>query len=357
MPLLPLLIIFTLTLTLSGCENNSAEQMLERYNHRLASSLELPSTLDLAQPLPLPPFPKRRDRLLQPVEIRQGLYEVLDLRHCQLLQLIAERNSSLGKVMPPSKQLVYELKFYSGISQCRDQLSTNQTDQELRQKIEQIWQIKKNNLPVELWNALYNNEAMERNFSLSEASLSPAKDSGFAAAFEALKHFQQLALLADTKNDWQLPLFIDELESSYQALYNNRFGSRWLRSISILTTTLDNSAKLIEDRLAERPLCYLERTNPKAKIVQNVFYKFYAAQVQPYMAMIDSQGRQWLSIHNEILTALGDTPTEAMQIYQKRILVMNQPGTVSLWSEYIHARDRHTRAWQKLLSQCGLMPS
>lgn len=346
-----------LLIIITGCSSDKPEQMLERYHQRLANALEQTARLDLEQPLPLPHYPKRRTRLVEVTEVRQGLFEVLNLRHCQLLPLIAERNSSLGKVKQPSQLLVYELKLYDGLRNCRSQLEQKPIDQELQQQIEEIWRIKRQNLPMVIWNSIYNSEEMERNFSLSEPSLPISGEDGFTASMQALQHFQLVSELAYEQPAWQLPPFIDDLEQGYQALYHNRYGSRWLRSIALLTATLKQSAELIEDKLAQRPLCFKQQPTPKAKIVQNVFHKYYAAQVQPYMARLDIQGKRWLAQHNLILNKLEPVIPESIKHYRKQVLsTKTSLSPHSLWAHYINARDRHTKAWQKLLGQCGLMP-
>jgi len=331
--------------------------MLERYHQRLANALDQTARLDLDQPLSLPHYPKRRTRLAEVIEIRQGLFEVLNLRHCQLLPIIAERNSSLGKVKQPSQLLIYELKLYDGLRKCRSQLELKPVDKELQQQIEGIWRIKRQNLPKVILNAIYNSEEMERNFSLSEPSLPISGEDGFTASIQALQHFQLISELAYEQPTWQLPPFIDDLEQDYKTLYHNRYGSRWLRSMALLTTTLKQSAELIEDKLEQRPLCFKKRPTPQAKIVQNVFHKYYANQVQPYMARLDIQGKRWLEQHNLILTKLTAVLPESNQHYRKQVLsteISSSPP--SLWANYTNARDRHTKAWQKLLGQCGLMP-
>ncbi|WP_432473897.1 DUF3080 family protein [Amphritea sp. HPY] len=352
------LISLLLFIFITGCAEDTPEQMLERYHQRLANSLDQTARLDLQQPLPLPHYPKRRTRLIEVTEVRQGLYEVLNLRHCQLLPLIAERNSSLGKVKQPSQQLIYEFKLYDGLRKCRSELKQKPADPELQQQIEEIWRIKRQNLPRVIWNSLYNSEEMERNFSLSEPALAINGEDGFTASMQALQRFELLSALAYEHPAWQLPEYINDLEQDYGALYHNRYGSRWLRSITQLTLTLKQSAAVIEDRLSQRPLCFKQQATPQAKIVLNVFQKFYAAQVQPYMARLDRQGKRWLEQHNLILQNLAPVIPASVKNYRQRILSTDLSSlSPALWPDYISARDQHTDAWQKLLGQCGLMPS
>ncbi|UTW01713.1 DUF3080 family protein [Amphritea atlantica] len=352
-----LLIILIATALLQGCDQRPAESMLERYSNRVANSLDSDTELDLNIPLQLPPYPRRRERIQPVTDLRQGLIEVLNLRHCQLINLIAERNSSLGKVMPPSRQVVYEIRLLFRLGRCQQTLKQPQAeaDPQLIRQIEDIFQIKKASFEAALWNGIFTSEAMERNFSLSEPPLALTDDDGFSQSRQALLIFNQLAALnnatASFQPEWPEPDYLDQLEPHYQALSVLRFGSRWLRSLYLITYTLDHTARVIEQRLEQRPLCFNNRATPQALIVKNVFNKYYAGELQPYMARIDREGREWLQLNHSLLQNFNDIPA-AMQRYQSLILDPDGP----LWQNYTSARERHTKAWQQLLSQCNLMP-
>ncbi len=351
-----------LCLILSGCQPTTPEAMLEDYISRLGNALGTDASLDLSDIHPAP-LPRRRLRILEETPVRQGLLEVLELRQCDLLPLIAQRNSSLGRVMKPSQKLVYELKFIVLMRQCVDRIRTQELEPEVREQILNIWAIKQANLPAVLWNSLYNTDEMEANFSASEPPLElPSADisekrlqqARFASVKLSLQHFQQLSSLASQAQNWPLPDFIDNIEEDYLTLYSNRFGSRWQRSLLITTTTLNQGANLIEQRLKSRPFCFSGHRNQQAEILMNVFQKYYAGQLQPYLANIHQQGDIWLAAHEAILTPLQSTLPDAMREYRKDYLDrQNQTGQ---WQQYRQALHRHTTAWQEILGQCNMMP-
>ena len=340
------------TVLLLGCDNQQPEQMLETYSARVANSLDMDAEeLDLSLPLKLPRYPRRRERIVEVTDLRQGVIEVLNLRHCQLLDLIAERNSSLGKVMPPSKKMVYEISLYSGLRSCLQRLEEIEADPELIQQIETIFTVKHNELEANLWNGIFTSEAVERNFSLSEPALPLEGEDGFSQSRQALIILNQIASLNNNRDNWSDSGYLDQLESHLHALYSLRYGSRWLRSLTLIVDTLNHTSEVIEKRLKERPLCFKQQTTPKARIVKNVFNKYYAGQLQPYMARIDRQGKEWLALNRNLLGNFTDIP-QPMQAYKNQILAADAP----LWLNYIQARDRHILAWQTLLKQCNLMP-
>lgn len=348
-------IMLSMTLLLLGCEQRPVESMLERYSNRVANSLDSDAQLDLNISLDLPLYPRRRERIRPVTDLRQGLLDVLKLRHCQLIPLVAERNSSLGKVMPPSRQLVYEIQFLSRLNNCRQTLRDSQADEELTQQLDEIYRIKKESFEASLWNGIFTSEAIERNFSHSEAALPLEGDGGFSQTRQALEAFNRIAALNNIIHNqarWDEPNNLDQLEPHYQALSTLRYGSRWLRSIYLMTYTLNHTASVIEQRLQQRPLCYNQQATPKALIVKNVFNKYYAGELQPYMAKIDRDGREWLRLNQQLLANFNYIPATMLQ-YQALMLTMNSP----FWQHYTQARDRHTQAWQRLLKQCNLMPN
>ncbi|MBQ0783864.1 MAG: DUF3080 family protein, partial [Amphritea sp.] len=208
-----------------------------------------------------------------------------------------------------------------------------------------------NELEANLWNGIFTSEAVERNFSLSEPALPLEEEAGFSQSRQALIILNQIASLNNNREKWSDPGYLDQLENHLHALYSLRYGSRWLRSLALINDTLNHTSEVIEERLKERPVCFNQQTTPKARIVKNVFNKYYAGQLQPYMARIDRQGKEWLALNRNLLGNFTDIP-QPMQAYKNQILAADAP----LWLNYIQARDRHILAWQTLLIQCNLMP-
>jgi len=350
------LLLCCLTVLLAGCGRSTPEAMLDNYTERVARVLEEPIDADLDGPTDIALLPPRRERLLPLTDLRQGLIEVLALRHCNLLGLIAQRNSSLGKVMPPSKQLVYEMRLLSQVRDCRTELAKQpDADPQLRQQLEDIHRIKARELPAVLWNAIYASSEMENNFSRGDPPLPLySEDNNKDGSKAALLGLQTLADLQTliTTPDWRAPAQLDDLEQHYQALEANRFGSQWLKSLWILTRTLEQTAQALERRELRASICPQQRPTPRAKILLNVFTQFYAGEVQPYMAHIDRSGQRWKALHQQLMTSLPATP--AMLDYQWRTFADANPD--SLWQRYIRARDHHTKSWQTTLRRCSLMP-
>ncbi|MCV6590872.1 MAG: DUF3080 domain-containing protein [Marinobacterium sp.] len=343
------LVMCLLSLLLAGCSPPAGQALLEDYLYRLGNASQTDIDQDLNTLPPVMAYPPRRQRLAPVTELREGLLDTLNLGACNLLPLVAERNSSLGRVMPVSQTLMYELRFYSRLHDCRlrpEIISNN----ELHEQLEEIFRVKQRNLSAVVWNAIYNSKEMEAAFALGATPLSPDEQSTLTPVLQSLQRLAQLNTLSRQAPPWQPPAYLASLESDYEVLHRNHFGAQWLSSIRLLTETLQRAAQALETRLNGRALCPQGRPTPQAKILHNVFQKYYAGQVQPYMATIHRSGAQWLQQHEQLLAAL----IERQRLASYEAAVLSREG--ALWQSYIRARDRHTQAWQTQLRQCGLMP-
>ena len=350
-------IIVAIFLMISGCDSSKPESMLSEYSQRLSTVLE--TDIQLSALPALPNFPQKRHRTHLTTELRQGLWEVLDFRQCDMLGIISERNSSLGKVMPPSQKMRYELRFLHALQQCQNTLQArDDPDQELdafKERLDEILTLKLNSLPLEVWNGIYASSEISKQFKTSSAPLAnevPETGSDYAAIHSAMQRFDHLAKLATSKTI-ELPNWLDDIEDDYAALYRSDLGSQLLTSLNLLIKHLNAVAEAIDRRLSRKPFCFKGHQPPRATVLNNVFRKYYVQQVQPYMARVEQNARPWFTAHAAIIQKLPATP--AMKAYADQVFSLQHNN--SLWSRWIAARDRHTKAWQTILGQCNMMPN
>lgn len=335
---------------LSACDGGRPEALLDDYAGRIARITQQPA-LNLPMPAGLA-YPRHRERRLDVPEVRARLWDLSDYRRCDLSQLIAERNSIMGRYWPASQRLDYELRFAHRLGRCRQRLQEATADsdeeaQEWREEVETVFAAKQGTLAAVWWAVTYDSAEFERHFSLSTGLL----PLGEAPPLEALG---RLTALGRTLSEPTDGLDLAALEATLQAL-RDRYGGAWQRSALALTETLAATAAQLE-AAERRRLCPQGKPTPEARIVETVFYRFYAERLQPYLAQIHQDGDAWLSAHAALLETLDrlETDPSSLQGYRERVLGR---GTGSLWADLAAARDRHTRAWQSLLGDCGLMPS
>jgi hypothetical protein len=291
-------------------------------------------------------MPARRERLVEIPEIRIGLLDLLiDVRRCPALQQrISLRNSSLGKQLQASSRLAYEGDLLRALQACSRALQRG-ADTELRANLDSLAEQKRRQLPAVFWNALNASPEVERYLRFADQALprSPGEDD---AALDALG---QLAGLGSVLPQ-DLPPSAAQLDPWFFALHSSDQGGQLITSLSSLGHSLNQAGQLLEQRLQRRPPCPQGRPTPRGRILQNVFVKFYAGGLQPYLAQVHQRGQRW----SESLLQLSAAP-QAPPATRHYLLSLAGPGE-SLWEEFQQANGRHVRAWQQILKSCGLAP-
>ncbi len=337
---------------IAACQpREPVRDMLENYAHRVGNVLDR----DPAEPVPGPApatLPSRRERILATTDLRIGLFEFLDLAECDMMALVSERNSSLGRVMPPSRQLDYEVRMLRALRACDLQMAnTPEADPGFSQLIREALNTKAAELPRVVWNAIFASSEFETLFSLSGAPLEPGRETGLSASAGELAWFDQLtrASLAGEATPG-----IDAMEAHYRAVHFNPAGGRLFLSMQVLVTWLDHVAAILDDTDVKR-VCPQRVPTRRGRILKNVFMKFYAGEVQPYLSVIHREGRNWLESAEALLRSQAASPPEGFRAYATRMLDPTTPD--GYWQRFETSIRDHTRAWQRVLGQCGLMPS
>ena len=341
-------------LLLSACNKQEGPAMLEDYASRMSNVLEVDIQLELsAAAQQVPALPSMRDRLLPTVELREGVIDVWDFRQCGMISIIAERNSSLGKVMLPSQKMTYEIWFFQALQDCRARvyavIARDQAQQAFIERLENIYIIKRQNLSAELWNGIYTSDEISAQFIIKQKTLALKEEVG--SVQRALEKFLALAKLSE-QEIIITPAWLEDIEDYYFAMHSNHFGARLLATLPMVTRTLDKTAEAINIRLAQKPFCPAGHQPPRANILLNVFQRYYVDRILPYMAMIQRDGKPWLQRHDEIMTLL--PAPAAMQLYHQQVVSLSDDD--GLWQRWQRAIRRHTKAWQAILGQCGMMP-
>ena len=352
-----IILVIALTAFLVGCESNSSLAMLEDYRKRMANVLDIEVQPD-TQAYSLATFPDKRDRIQKTTEVRQGLWEVLDFRKCDMLSMISERNSSLGKVMPASYKMRYELKFLDALTACQSQLTLvknpDETQTAFLERLGVIIEVKRSNLGAEIWNGIYGSDEVAKQFKSSNTPLLLQSEEPLTTITPPSDIFEKFLHLASLTQEesFLLPSWLDSLEQEYERLHTSEMGPKLLASLLPLSSHLDAVAAAIEARLKRQPFCFKGHQPPRAAVLNTVFRKHYVDKVQPYMARVEQLLKPWFSQQQALMTRLPSTP--AMQDYAWQVYSTDNPK--SLWNRWIAARNRHTKAWQTILGQCNMMP-
>ena len=342
------LLLLLAVVSVSAC--NPADEGLalqDDYLQRLSNALDVPVAAPFnPESLTLYRLPERRERLLEIPELRISLLELLvEVRRCPpLQQLISQRNSSLGKQLTSSSRLAYEGDLLRATDACITYLRT-QEQADLMDTLTQLAADKRAQLPSVFWNALNGSTEFERYLRFAPHSLppSPTEDN---AALDALAQLARLgATLPET-----LPPSAEQLDPLFFALHASEQGGQLINSLASLTHTLNQGSQILHSRQVQRPLCPTGQATERGRIAQNIFIKYYAGSLQPYLAQVDQRGQGWSNSLQQL------TQTPAIPTSTRDYLHTLAAQQDSLWADFRAATALHVRRWQALLNSCGLAP-
>lgn len=337
-------------LILTGCEQNSTEKQFQTYHQRLANVLDINVTPPLKTNAPF--FPESR-QLQQPLnDIRYSLLDAYDLRQCGLFQLIAERNSILGKVQDKTRFMRYELLFLQGLDYC---LTTLPIDNELRPELEIIYQQKQQQLPRVLWNMVFTEKEWRQQFNIGHQLIINQQYDGYIESINAFHYLADLSLhLSQNVQQTSLARLnkkdIDLLLHHQQQIHKIEYFGQLLYSMARTTTLLTTiTNQLVEN---ENVIICGENINPQqAQYLRNIFNKFYAKDLQRYIANLDSQ-YQTLQPHLKVLYDNLQNKVPSISEPMQRYIAYAFQG--QLYQQYQQANREHIQYWQRLFKRCQL---
>lgn len=334
-------------ISLSACAPFSQpDSLFDEYVRRVARVLEGEAVL-AAPGLP-PELPRRRERLRAIAPMEVSLLDFLGLYGCELQHVVGERNSSLGKVMHPASLLDYELRLLVSAEACRAQLE----DGRIKAKLGEVIAHKRIVLPDAVWNAVWMSPEVENLFTRSRGAL--AVDLDLNAVSEMAQALEQLVAALERIEAGDLAVDFKAFDSLYQRWQSQPMVGQLLQSAVLATQRLEETALIVESRLGDRPLCFKGQGNRQADTMRSMFLSVYVGHVQPYLATVQRSRQALLPPLQALAELPGAVPSGAVERYAAQVL--SEQGDDNIWTTFDHAVLRHTRAWQKLLEQCGMRP-
>ncbi|MCW8329779.1 DUF3080 domain-containing protein [Photobacterium sp. SDRW27] len=334
---LTLLLLFLLV---QGCDRNSAEASLQNYNKRLAKVLDVSPS-----PKPdtdIPVFAAPRDLILPISDIRIGLLDAYELRKCGLFQLIAERNSILGKVRDRTRQFHYELLFMDGLEHCIDTLPI---DSGLLPDLKQFHQLKRQQLSVYFWNMLTAGEEWRKQLAIYYRTFSLNNFPGLIENQEAIHYLQTIHHMIQAQETVP-PKQAERLLFHQQQIHPYRYFGQLVYSMARTRDWLEATIKLLEAN-EHNIHCGPNRNQQKAEFLSNVFFRFFVTDIQPYLADLDSQYRQIQKPLQEVLQPPSVISDEFSVYYQNYV-------AGELFDSFRQATLAHVEFWQRTFERCGI---
>jgi hypothetical protein len=317
----------------TGCSRPDADQLFSDYQQRLDRVLNLtPVELTLA---PLPPLPAIRELQQSIAESQLNLLDLVALRHCNLQQLVAERNNSLGKVMSSANLLGYELQLIQALQPC---LNHPALSQKLRSELQQIYQQKQQQLPIVLDNFLTTDLTLRKQLSGQQRQLSAGASQAVTEPLTALINLNVLKQqILESKEDLYHALTADFINQQLGVLYHGNFIADWQYSLRRSNAWLSS----LNQQLSKVDMMALCQEPEKTTILQNILTQIFATKLQSYLAELDSLSYQLLPEFQQLY--LGTALQASVEAR------MAQPTI-----ELRQLLKQHVSWYQRLQQQCHL---
>lgn len=336
--LLCVLMVFAVCAVL-GCGEDQQTRILKAYERDVAEALQV-VVPDIS--VTILPYPQKRDLYLEPLPYTISFTDFLALNECGLRQLIAQRNDQLGKVMPMSRLLVYEHNLLKQATRCRAQVSV---DHPLANKLDEIIDVKTQNLPIVFWNATFASNAFRNPFSLATSGSDNPFPESIARALGYFVH------LHDRFGKVDQEVLLSEVEGAYEAIETKGSGGFLMLSVAQMIETLERVNQMIDTRLQRGNLIL---NSVEANKLRQAFDMYYIKHVQPGLSQTHNDARGWFEYMNALVEVQGEIMPDAFRDYYR--VQLDMTSKTGLWQRFEGAIQSHTNVWQQVLDQTGGMP-
>lgn len=331
-------------LFLSAC---SQHQQIETYVQDYAERLESFTQIKIETPTNLQSLnaPIKADLAVEVEQITINLREFHAFNRCPLNQIIAERNTALGKMQLPSSRFIYEQKLLQEFSRCKmllkNELAAAQTNtakkdlHTLIAKLEDWESQKQTQLPAVWSNFVSQSNEIFLNLTLAQDFIAAAPNDNFQATRQAWQ-FIVNSYEAST-------LSSNELENHLKELENARLLARMWRTQNYISVHLDAISPVLTTYL-QNNRCTTSKQNNDIEIMRNIFTLFFADKIQPLAAELNRYHYQ-LAPLLEKLIASGRLPHELTDYLNNQI--------VEGHSIYKNSMQNHITLWQQIFALCN----
>jgi hypothetical protein len=314
--------LFCLAVMLAGCFSDGPGDLFDDYQTKIA---RVQDAEELKEDWEFESLPRKRELLLDVPTLSIGLIDSYQLRQCGLFNLIAERNSVLGKVADQFRNYDYQVALLAGVGKC---ISSNELDPEIVELLREIEQQKLAQFPLHQWNLIYASDAMQSQMRGSQWVRADIGDQ-VRQTSDALQHINQvLNIPLVSGKTTEVQEVLEKSSTLGDLYYSLAHASVELNTITKQLTTFDANI-----------ICGKQQDTTKFRYLNNVFDQQYIGKVQPYMAQLDSY-------YQQLAPQLGMFDAQAdLHSYYFPIQDAHQAFRVST--------RRHVDYWQQLFKRCG----
>ncbi|WP_165831926.1 DUF3080 family protein [Aliidiomarina sp. B3213] len=190
--------------------------------------------------------PAKRNSVINLNNPQITLYNSLQLNHCKLGQLVAQRNSSLGNVLVPANELLHNIEVLQAIPQC---IENQNISEDLALTLQEMASIKTSQISAHIHNFIVASEAMQN-------ALTPSSRTFSRVTTDDSEELQALAYVAqelNNMNELREGYAIDKQtwNESLQTLHRGSYLPQLWMSITRSTEQLRSASQQLQELLQE----------------------------------------------------------------------------------------------------------
>lgn len=342
-----------LMVLMQGCQPRpEAEQQFETYAKRLSNVMRVPqpeftslSYADIAPTntytiagmnlyrTPLPEVTSSPPTTNQTLSLR----EFQQLPDCRDLKaIIAQQNSSLGRVQSPSQRYLYQITVINLLKKCAQ--NTNNKDGS-NQQFNQLLHIKISDLINHRHWFFKTEPAIRRSFQPSVSLLKP----NWKKHQQTINAWQQLA--ASPHDLTQFPTNVEntkhQLNSALQQLESNPFITPLYNTLNWYTFQLMQLNQWLTMHVNQET-CDTSTSQKRVEYLSNILRLFFINEIQ-------DKGTHLTYIHYRLHPILKKIYTNSAKQAEFHQIVHNQQ---IIFERYQEALKSHTLIWSRLFKRC-----
>lgn len=335
-------LLVLLTIMLAACNPAPAGlEVLHDYQLRVSNTVEQEPLIYTPTP-PLRPPSVRQFRLDLP-SIQISLLDSMRLDACSAGALIAERNSSLGRLMRGVQRYYHDRKLLDALYLCIDQMDGQHA--ELAERILEQAELKKRQLPALRMQAIITDSSLQQLLRVGDRPLAEPDPALLAPLLSALTPIlKTLDTKQELPNEHELLKALELLEKSPYV------GQLW-------RALIDNNAYLQQMEPRARTLsaqagCQAAGVPQRAKTLRQVFIARFSGPVQHHLSQLTYQAQQlepYLTQLQTPIAVLNDYPAfTEWDNYLAQLIALDEGLTATT--------KQHVQYWQQLFAACGFAP-
>lgn len=336
---LPLLAVCAL---LAACGGDPVAAMYDDYLTRLERVSQVDRPPD-ALTTESRPYPRGRLRQMAVPEVGGSLLDIFRLRRCGIAELVAERNSILGRHADTAARLAISGRIAQRLRSCREELADDEDEQALAQRIDEILDAKAAELEALTWNAALGSAAMARWWSPAADRLDPQRADMPGDALTQLTRAVDAATAGDRE------AADAAFSAAYQQLERQRYGGAWMHAAQSSIAGLHGATDMLRATDVDR-LCPQQRPTPRARTLHTILEQRYFARIQPLLSELDRAMATMQDALEALWPGAAHAP-DAVAAFRARSW---GPGDDGMHARLSQAARAHAAAWGRILDHCGM---